>query len=492
MSKFSPLQMTDATSWSGLTTKNHLATIFQASPQVASKVITKIFNANVSTTTDTYMDEVGAVLRLKDDTDYTWRLMGSAKKNLPLVQARIAGTPITAASRCGQNHSEFEVVFSEHYFHDVQLIVGHKNERYSLQILDDPTKEGTNFVYRVKLMTGDSTLFMPYEELLPGKRFSKDWTPVEQTLSEKGSPVDYTSPFDMRNAISFLRKEQTFAGNMLNRPFGTAFKDDKGNTFMIWEQYASYQMDVDMMTEKNYALVFSTANRAADGTYKNVGKSGYFIVQGAGLRQQSECSYSEYYTNFTIDLPTNMLVDLSEGRLKSDSRNFIMKTGERGGVKFHKALENNTALYTPNRDNDRIYNAAGKKGVNMPKGYGGQFVEYKAPNGVVLGIEMDSAYDDRVRNKVYHPEGGVAESHRFDIFDLGTQGGEANIQKVTVDGSEYIMGIEPGLRNPLSADGKRNIMSTAKDGWKEHRACYISGMVIDPTKTAALIPDILE
>lgn len=491
MNKISPLQMTDAISWSGITHKNHLAKIYQSSPQAASKIITKVHNANLGMTTDTYMSEIGAVRTLDTDDDYTWKLMGSAKRNLPLVEARINGTPITQASRAGQNFSEFEVVFSEYFFHDEQIIVGHKNEVYPIQIQSDPIKEGTNFVYRVKLVTGDPTLFMPYEELVAGKRFSKDWTLVEQTLSKKGSPVDYTSPYDMRNAFTMLRKEQTFPGNMKNRPFGTMFKDDKGNVFTIWEQYASYQMDQEMMQEKNYALVFATANRAADGTYKNIGKSGFFKVQGAGLRQQSECSNTEFYTDFNIDLPTNMLIDLSEGRLASDKRNFVMKTGERGMLKFHKALEDKVHLYTPNRDESRIYNTS-KNGVNMAKGYGGQFVEYKAPNGVTISIEADSAYDDRTRNKIYHPGGGVAESHRFDLFDLGTVSGEPNVSKVVPKGMEYIMGIEPGLRNPLSATGESNVMSTAVDGWKEHRACYISGMIADPSKTASLIPDILE
>lgn len=486
---FSPLQMREAITWGGLTTKNHLATIFQRSPQKASKIITRIHDTNFGVTMDSYMSST--TLTLDSDDDYTWELIGTSKKNLPLVEARINGVAITPDSVAGKNFSEFELVFEEDYFYDEQIIVGHKNEAYPMQIQSDPQREGTNFVYRVKLITGDAQLFVPYDELQPNKRFSKEWSLVEQTLSKKGSGVNFTSPFSMRNAFSFLRKEQTFPGNMKNRPFGTMFTDDKGNKFTIWTQYASYQMDMDMADEKAKALVFATANRAADGTYKNYGKSGYMKVQGAGLRQQIECSNTEYYNKFTIDLINNLLLDVSEGRIKADDRKFVLKTGERGMVQFHKGLEDYVHLYTPNQDTTRLYSAS-KPGVEMGKGYGGQFVEFRGPNGIVVSVEADSLYDDRERNKVYHPLGGVAESYRYDIFDIGTVNEEPNVRKVVPRDQEYLMGIEPGLRNPLNNSNEKNIMSTAVDGWKEHRACYISGMVKDPSKTASLISNIQE
>lgn len=476
--------MTEQISWSGLTDKNTLASIYARSPQKASNLITRIHNTNFGMTMDSYMAD--GTLTLDTDDDYTWELLGTAKKNLPLVEARINGNAVQATDTPGKNFSEFELVFDEAYFFDEQIVVGHKNEVYPMQIQADPAREGNHYVYRVKLVTGDADLFVPFEELQAGKRFSKEWTLVEQTLSKKGSGVNFTSPFSMRNAFTFIRKEQTFPGNMLGRPIGTMLKDDKGNIFKIWTQYASYQMDQDLFQEKNFALLFATANRTPDGTYKNFGKSGYMKVQGAGFRQQMECSNTEYYTKFSIDLINNLLMDVSEGRMRTDQRKFTFKCGERGLVQFHKVLEDYVHLYTPNRDNDRIYKKT-QAGVEMGKGYGGQFVEYRGPNGIVVGFDVDTMYDDRVRNKVYHPDGGVTESYRYDVFDIGTVEGEPNTRKVTTKDGEYIMGLEPGLRNPYSPGADRNIMSTAVDGWTEHRACYISGMIKDPSKSASLI-----
>ena len=48
--------------------------------------------------------------------------------------------------------------------HTKHIIVGHKNELYSLQIQSEPVADGTNWMYEVKLITGDPDLFVPVEE----------------------------------------------------------------------------------------------------------------------------------------------------------------------------------------------------------------------------------------------------------------------------------------------------------------------------------------
>ena len=108
-------------------------------------------------------------------------------------------------------------------------------------------------------------------------------------------------------------------------------------------------------------------------------------------------------------------------------------------------------------------------------------------------LEVDGMYDDKVRNKILHPDGGVAESYRYDILDIGTIDGEPNIQKTMVRGAEDIRGYESGLRNPFTAAPSTELMANAVDGSVYHRACMGFGAFIrDPSRTASLIPDILN
>lgn len=484
--------MTEAQSWAGLTTTNHLGAIYQAKPQQASKLMTRIHQTNFGLDLDTYLDQF-TPLYLDTDDDFEWDLIGTAKKNVPLVEARIDGTAIDGTSQAGLNFSEFELVFPEQWFSDENVIVGEKNEVYSMQVISDPRMEGTNWVYTVNLITSDDNLFVPYEELTAGKRFSKDWSLVEQTLSKKGGLVNFTSPFKMRNAFSMIRMQHTVPGNMIDRPVATAWKGEDGKVYKTWTQYEDYQFDMQFRQEKNRLLMFAKANKDSNGKYHQYGKSGFIKKQGAGIRQQMEASNTSFYGTFSIDYLLEVLLDLSEGKLPGDQREFVLRTGERGAVQFHKALEDHSQLFQPLRNEDRMYKAGGigNASVKMPLGYGGQFVEYMGPQGIKVSLSVDSLYDDRERNKVYHPDGGVAESYRYDILDVGTTDGEPNIRKVYVKGNEDGMGYEPGLRHPFSRGGERNIMAHSTDGYTYHRWSICGAMVKDPSRTATLMPNIL-
>ena len=487
--------MTEAQSWSGLTTKNHLGAIYQSKPQMASKLMTRIHQTNFGLDLDTYLDKFSP-LYLDTDDDFEWDLIGSAKKNVPLVEARIGGTAVVATDQPGKNFSRFELVFGEQWFSDENIIVGEKNETYALQVVSDPVMEGINWVYTVELITGDPLLFVPFEELSAGKRFSKEWSLVEQTLSKKGGLVNFTSPFKMRNAFSMIRMQHSVPGNMIDRPMATMWKGDDGKSYSTWTQYEDYQFDTQFRHEKNRMLMYAKANKKSDGGYANFGKSGHIKKQGAGIRQQMEASNSAVYNDFSIEYLLDILLDLSEGKLPGDQREFVLRTGERGAVQFHTALENHAQLFQPLQDQTRMYKAssiASAQGgsTKMPYGYGGQFVEYMGPQGIKVNLSIDSLYDDRERNKVYHPDGGVAESYRYDILDVGTSDGEPNIRKVYVKGSEDGMGYEPGLRHPFSRGSERNIMSNSTDGYTYHRWAICGAMVKDPSRTASLIPSII-
>lgn len=491
--KISPLQMTDAKAWQGLTTENHLGAIWRQKPQKASNLITQIQQVNFGNNIESFLKQF-PVKEFEDDRAYTWELVSQDVNNVPLVEARIEGTKVNAGDEPGKNGAEFELVFPKKWFSDVNRIVGEKNEIYPLQIIDDPVQEGTNWVYKVRPMWPDYSTSMPVEELDPGRLFSKEYSPVERTLSKKGGEIHFKSNISLRNEFSQIRVQHTIPGNMMQKKLGTFIKDEKGNTHKMWTRYVDFKIDYEFMLEKNRLLMFGTSNRRDDGTYANTGKSGYEVVEGAGLREQMESSNTSFYNQFDIEDLTDRLMDISEGKLDGDNREFVLRCGERGAREFHKALESNSQLYSPARDHDRIYKKGKGPLSQMEFGYGGQFTEYYGPNGVKVNLSVDSMYDDRTRNKVPHPKGGVAESHRFDILDIGTTDGEPNIQLVKPSGTSEIYGYQSGLRDPFSSTDaySSNPMSTAVDGYTLHRWFQGGAMIKDPSKTASLIPDILN
>jgi len=479
--KISPLQEYKPTDWSGLTTKNHLGALYGIEPQKASKLVTRIHQINFGMDLDTYLDQFGTK-QLENDDDFTWMLQGTGDKNIP-----IQGFVASNAAKPGINFSTFTVSFSEKMFFATEVIVGEKNEKYPLRVMDDPILNGNYWDYTVQLMTGDPQLFFPPAELAVGKRFSKDWAISEQTLSVRGGGVNYTSPFSMRNQFSFLRIEDTRPGNMISRPIGHTLIGEDGNKYDVWLQYADFQMERQFRKMKNRLLMYGTSNKTAQGNYMQKGDSGYEIKQGAGIRQQMESANSSFYNNFDIKWLTQLLLDLSVGKLSEGERKFVLRTGEWGMYQFHLALEDFASLYTPLFDENRVF-----KGKGNTMGFRGQFLEYMGPNGIIVSLMHDPMKDDPERNKIKHPNGGLAESYRYDILDMGTVDGEPNIQKVTIKGQEDIVGYVSGLRNPFTPDLQNNIMSNPVDGYTVHRATYCGVMIKDPTRTASLIPNILQ
>ena len=112
-------------------------------------------------------------------------------------------------------------------------------------------------------------------------------------------------------------------------------------------------------------------------------------------------------------------------------------------------------------------------------------------NGVQVKIDVDPYYDDPVRNKILHPEGGVAYSYRYDIFYIGTQD-QPNIQKCQIKGQPEYRGYEWGLRNPFTGQMGNPYMSHDEDSATFHRMATLGIVVLDPTRTMSIIPAVLQ
>ena len=109
------------------------------------------------------------------------------------------------------------------------------------------------------------------------------------------------------------------------------------------------------------------------------------------------------------------------------------------------------------------------------------------PNNTKVSLSVDSMYDDKTRNKLKHPNGGVVESYRYDVFDIGTAEGEPNVQKYGVKGTPIMHKYIAGFRNPFSPDGEVSAIGTAEDAWEEHKMFVGAAIVRDPSRTLSFI-----
>lgn len=233
--------------------------------------------------------------------------------------------------------------------------------------------------------------------------------------------------------------------------------------------------------------MFGKSNRMADGSYGNIGESGYEIKAGMGLREQISPSNILYYNKFDIEVFVDYLLSLSVGKLPQDSRRFVVGTGEHGLKVASRAIEKYASASA--LEYNRIEGLSGGSSASYRRP---QYVKLADINGITIEFMHIPQYDDGVRNKVKHPDGGLAESHRMTIMDFGTSDGEPNIQLVRANGYEEIFGFMPGLRDPYSPGGQKQLMTSEVDGYTIHKADWCGVMVRNPMRCAEWIPNVLD
>lgn len=152
--KLNKFQTRTFEAWSDRITKdNHLGRIFQLQPQKATNMMVTLFAYQNGKTLDTLLSRY-PTKEFDTDDEYTWEVIGSSQRNIPLVEARDCdGNTITAAtkSNVGINGEPFFLVFAEDWFHDQDVIVGNLNEIYPIRVLGEGRAEGTNTIYKVEL-----------------------------------------------------------------------------------------------------------------------------------------------------------------------------------------------------------------------------------------------------------------------------------------------------------------------------------------------------
>ena len=499
--KLGKFQMVGFQHWKGLTKENHLGSIFQLAPQKATNLMVQLLAFYRGKTLDTFLNQF-PTKEFEDDSEYYWDVIGSSRRNIPLVEARDEnGNVVTSESaNVGAGTAPFYLVFPEDWFADGEYIVGNLNEVYQFRILGEPRMEGTNAVYKVELAGGNTT-GCPAERLLAGERFSVEAAFVEKEMSRKVGDVRFSSPVSMRNEWSTIRIQHKVEGSMLNKKLAVGIPIMKpaasGYTKSVatmWMHNVDWEVEQQFSEYKNNALAFGRSNRNANGEYMNFGKSGNVIKTGAGLFEQMEVSNTMYYNTFSLKLLEDALYELSAAKLDFGDRYFIIKTGERGAINFHKEVLKTVSGWTQfvldNNSIGVVQKTQSQLHTNSLSA-GFQFVEYKAPNGVRVKIDVDPFYDDPVRNKIQHPNGGVAMSYRYDIMYIGTMD-QPNIFKCAIKGQSEYRGYQWGLRNPFTGQMNNPYMSFDEDSAVVHRMAKLGICVLDPTRTMSLIPAILQ
>lgn len=488
--------------WKGLTKENHLGSIWQLAPQKASNIMIQLLAFYRGKTLNTFLSKF-PTKTFSDDSEYTWDVIGSNRRNIPLLEARDENGAVVDGNNLdniiGAGTTPFYLVFKEDWFADQETIFGN-DRNYQFKILGDPKFEGTNAVYKVE-MFADQGQGCPKRRLQPGEKFSIIAYFNEFEMSRKGGDIRFSTPVQMRNEWSSIRIQHKVAGSMLNKKLAVGIPvvrhTESGKldhtTVNMWMHYVDFELQVQFEDYMNNALMYGKSTRGANGEYLTIGKSGNVVKTGDGLLEQLERANVQYYNDFSLKLLEDILFNLSSGKIEPSKRVFLLKTGERGAAQFHKEVLKEVsgwaAFFASDGGNLGMIKktSAPFTGNTQALAAGFQFTEYMAPNGVHVKLEVDPWYDDPVNNKEVDNAGGLKSSYRYDIFYLGTSE-DPNIFKCKVEGDDEITSYQWGMRNPFTGQKGNPYMSFDEDSAVIHKMSGKFGVcVLDPTKTFSLI-----
>jgi len=480
------LQKYASKNFTGLINLAHLGEVFMTKPEKYNKAIRQVYRMDGVEDYVSFVNQFEAVDVMHQDSFYEWDIDTQRYRNIPLKSWSLVDG--TQPAQVGANRQQILLVFGERFFVENDVIVGKSANDYSY-LVKNVEEDGGDFICRVELVNADLSISVPSTEFAVGNFFSRDYNLQSTTLADKGTSPYFSSPSVLRNTTSLLRMEYTVPGNMigvgknmpLEIPFQKQNKDGSVTEVKVWTNYYDMVAEEEFRQQFARMMIYGKSNWTDKDVILNADdKSKWKIKSGAGFYDQIAPANSHPYSQFDLDAMIEIAIDMGVGRLEGNKRFLDFDTGEYGVIQASKAIEAKPGAFPANFYQNRIYPAQAPKnsGIQMPLGYGGQFVEYNSYNGVKVTFNLRRFMDDRVRFWRSHPSGkGSTESYRYTAINYG---GDAGIKRINVVNKPEEIFYLPGTCNPFSpgGQGKPSMAVSKVDGYEFIRS-KAGGLVVE-------------
>jgi len=196
-------------SWhAGLTQATHLRTFFLTEPEMATQVVTRIYNKQNGFKNALSL-MTGGVGKAKEMNDiiYRWSVMGDSRKAIPITKAVFEG----ATTYPGIAGSTFKLGIGEKWFTEGDVLIP-DDARYSFRIVAPIEYDGVDFIITCQMITNNQADYVPSALLAVGKELSKEFNAVENDHSRTSGETHYATPLMLENYMTTLRKSYSITG----------------------------------------------------------------------------------------------------------------------------------------------------------------------------------------------------------------------------------------------------------------------------------------
>lgn len=413
-----------------------------------------------------------------DDEVYRWYLQGSEEKDLTIIENLESSN--TAP---GVGGTSFKIKVDEDWVSAPEVLMG-ENPDYPVRIIDGPIPDGNGFIYEVRLSDDDEARFFPTALLEVGKRFCKAWTEVQSEYNSEFGGQYYSSSYMLECQVGAFAQEFSITDKALRQEgrIGIPLMDKNGKKMERFLPMAEMKMFDELEMSKEIQLMYGRKST-------KMGKDGYWIKTGPGLRQQLQDGHVQAYSGaLTETMLKDFLMDIFFSRNGEDNRKVTLMTGTMGSIMFHELLADAASGFLTVDTNyiQRISNAP------RHLSFGAQFTHYQGPEGIEVDLIKNPQYDNIKYCKRTHPieTNRPIDSWRMTVLDFAAPKGTSfgsNINYLEVKDT-YSHGYIPGTVGPNGPiqGGMAVKKVAAYERWVQGTAGI---MIVDASRTGELILD---
>lgn len=465
---------------STMTELNHLGAALMAKPHVFEGKMNQLFSAKTYYSDNPFSSiawNLGAEKEI-GQMEWEWKMKGACEKPLVVI------ANIETTQKPGLGKSVFKIKLDEGWLMPGDVLSpGDAGHKIQLRVMEEVQKEGTSYIYTVRLKDDGFDAFLPLKYLTPGQQWIKLFSEYEEGANQDGS-TPYSAPFTLRDKMGKFRKKYQVTDYAAEEVLAVQLTDSKGGKHNSWIKYAEVEMWQQWYRELERAFWYQRRTKTVEGS------TGRMVDNFAGIQQKLEDSHIHYYTELTAQLIEEFLMDIFYSRVAPGTgRKIKCFTGEYGMLLFHRAMNDileKRGFVIADSNFNPIQKVSSKYNSNA-YAVGYQFVKYIMHNGAELELVHNPLYDDRTINFEIDPVTGYpVESMRFTFLDFTNGGtGGSNVQLMSKKNG-YKFGYVGGLVSPFGP-AKGGLMSHSGEYYSMHVSKIVGVHIEDITKCGELI-----
>ena len=394
-------------------------------------------------------------VRSIENLEFEYDVMTRLRRTRP-----IAVTPGSTAN-LGQGGQIFKLTFPDKWFINQYVLVSQSGVQ--ARIMGEPTPNGNNWDYPVRLVTPDPAAVMPAADVQGGASFASLFAPVGIDWS-RGNASNWEAPAKIRHKLTTVRKSYSHSGEAKQTVVEIGLPTKGGGTSRYWVDFEEWQYMLQWKEECESLYWYGEQSYNDKGVTPMKDENGQPVVIGPGLLEQIQ--NKETYSILTAEKVKSIVRDVFYGMSDGQNKQVTLYTGMGGAEEFDKAMKSELDASSYRQFNDGKFVSGSGRNLELT----GFFTSYQHIDGHVVRVVKVPLFDHGgvAQASRRHPRTGLPlESYRMVFVDQSSYNGEANLQMITRKGREMLRWAVAGSTIPTGFTGN-DLRATDIDGCSVH------------------------